>query len=138
MTRRLGRWRSAVLAGLGLAAAGAVWPAHLPAQDNPTQSFNITGLRMSKVTLYRQCAMDQGVTLSREDVEKRKPWPATSDPKTAVYYWVKMDGADYCVKAFAVQTDRAMPVAKDEECRTRVAGRPPKTGAVRGVGENCN
>jgi hypothetical protein len=41
------------------------------------------------------------------------------------------------VKAFAVETDRAVPVAKDEECNTRVAGRPPKTGAVRGVGEGC-
>lgn len=138
MTRRLGRWRRAVLAGVVLAAAGAVWPPPLPAQNNPTQSFNIVGLRMGKVTLYRECAMDKGVTISREDVEKRKPWPATSDPKTSVYYWVKMDGADYCVKAFAVETDRAVPVAKDEECQSRVAGRPPKTGAVRGVGEKCN
>ena len=138
MTRRLGRWHRAVRVGLVLAAAVALWPAPAPAQSNPTQSFNIVGLRTSKVTLYRGCAMDTGVTISREDVEKRKPWPATSDPKTAVYYWVKMDGADYCVKAFAVETDRAVPVAKDEECKSRVAGRPPKTGAVRGVGENCN
>ena len=138
MTRRLERWHRAVTAGLVLAAATAAWPAAPRAQVTPTQSFNIVGLRMSKVTLYRECAMDKGVSISREDVEKRKPWPATSDPKTSVYYWVKMDGADYCVKAFAVETDRAVPVAKDEECQSRVAGRPPKTGAVRGVGEKCN
>jgi hypothetical protein len=127
-----------VTAGLVLAAATVAWPAAPRAQDPPAQSFNIVGLRMNKVTLYRECAMDKGVSISREDVEKRKPWRATTDPKTSVYYWVKMDGADYCVKAFAVETDRTVPVAKDEECRTRVAGRPPKTGAVRGVGENCN
>ena len=138
MTRRLGRWHRAVGTGLVLAATAAAAPPPLAAQGNPAESFNIVGLRMSKVTLYRECAMDKGVSISREDVEKRKPWRATSDPKTSVYYWVKMDGADYCVKAFAVETDRAVPVAKDEECRTRVAGRPPKTGAVRGVGENCN
>ena len=136
--RRLGRWRKGLGAGLVLTAAVAAAPPPLAAQGTPTESFNIVGLRMSKVTLYRECAMDKGVSISREDVEKRKPWRATADPKTSVYYWVKMDGADYCVKAFAVETDRAVPVAKDEECRTRVAGRPPKTGAVRGVGENCN
>ena len=111
----------------------------MSAQGTPgPEAFNIVGLRMSKVTLYRDCSMDKGVSFSREDLEKRKPWRATNDAKTAVYYWVKMDGADYCVKAFAVETDRVVPVAKDEECKTRVAGRPPKTGAVRGVGESCN
>src|SRR5690242_11273182 len=138
MTRRLGRWHRAVTAGLVLAAATAAWPAAPRAQDTSTQSFNIVGLRMSKVTLYRERAMDRGASISREDGEKRKPWRATTDPKTSASYGAKMDGADYCVKAFAVETDRALPVAKDEECRARVAGRPPKTGAVRGVGENCN
>lgn len=100
-------------------------------------AFNVVGLRLSKVTLYRDCSMDKGLAFSREDLDKRKPLRATVDPKTAVYYWVKIDGADYCVKAFTVETDRAVPVVKDEECRTRVAGRPPKTGAVRGLGEVC-
>ena len=138
MPRGLGGWCRGGGGGLVLAAAGAVSPPAPRAEDGPPQSFNIVGLRMNKVTLYRECAMDKGVSISRDDVEKRKPWRATSDPKTSVYYWVKMDGVDYCVKAFAVETDRVVPVAKDEECRTRVAGRPPKTGAVRGVGENCN
>ena len=138
MKRRPERWREAAVAAMVL--AGAVgWTPGVSAQGTPgPEAFNIIGLRMSKVTLYRDCSMDKGVPFSREDLEKRKPWRATNDAKTAVYYWVKMDGGDYCVKAFAVETDRVVPVVKDEECRTRVAGRPPKTGAVRGVGESCN
>lgn len=139
MRRRLDRWREAAVTAAVLAAASAGWTPGVSAQATPgPESFNIVGLRMSRVTLYKDCSMDKGVAFSREDLEKRKPWRATTDAKTAVYYWVKMDGADYCVKAFAVETDRVVPVVKDEECRTRVAGRPPKTGAVRGVGENCN
>lgn len=139
MRRRLVRWREAAVTAAVLAAASAGWTPGVSAQATPgPESFNIVGLRMSRVTLYKDCSMDKGVAFSREDLEKRKPWRATTDAKTAVYYWVKMDGADYCVKAFAVETDRVVPVVKDEECRTRVAGRPPKTGAVRGVGENCN
>lgn len=139
MRRRLVRWREAAVTAAVLAAASAGWTPGVSAQATPgPESFNIVGLRMSRVTLYKDCSMDKGVAFSREDLEKRKPWRATTDAKTAVYYWVKMDGADYCVKAFAVETDRVVPVLKDEECRTRVAGRPPKTGAVRGVGENCN
>jgi hypothetical protein len=139
MRRRLDRWREAAVTVAVLAAASAGWTPGVSAQATPgPESFNIVGLRMSRVTLYKDCSMDKGIAFSREDLEKRKPWRATTDAKTAVYYWVKMDGADYCVKAFAVETDRVVPVVKDEECRTRVAGRPPKTGAVRGVGENCN
>ncbi len=139
MRRRLVRWREVAVTAAVLAAASAGWTPGVSAQATPgPESFNIVGLRMSRVTLYKDCSMDKGVAFSREDLEKRKPWRATTDAKTAVYYWVKMDGADYCVKAFAVETDRVVPVLKDEECRTRVAGRPPKTGAVRGVGENCN
>jgi hypothetical protein len=139
MKRRPERWREAAVAAVVLASATVGWTPGVSAQGTPgAEAFNIVGLRMSKVTLYRDCSMDKGVPFSREDLEKRKPWRATTDAKTAVYYWVKMDGGDYCVKAFAVETDRVVPVVKDEECRTRVAGRPPKTGAVRGVGESCN
>lgn len=139
MKRRLGRWREAAVAALVLAVGAAGWAPAVTAQATPGAGpFNIVGLRMSKVTLYKDCSMEKGVPFSREDLEKRKPWRATSDPKTAVYYWVKMDDGDYCVKAFAVETDRVVPVVKGEECQTRVAGRPPKTGAVRGVGERCD
>jgi len=128
MGRRFMRWREAIIVAGLLGADGAAW-----AQE----AFNVTGLRMNKVMLYKDCNMEKGVPFTREDLEKRKPWPAKKDPNTSVYYWVKMDDGNYCVKAFAVETDRTVPVARDEECKTSVAGRPPKTGAVRGVGEGC-
>ncbi len=123
------RWREAIVVALLLTATGAAWA---------EEAFNVVGLRMSKVTLYKDCNMDKGIPFTREDLDKRKPWRATRDSSTAVYYWVKMDDGNYCVKAFAVETDKPVPVVKDEECHTRVAGRPPKTGAVRGVGEGCS
>lgn len=99
------------------------------------ETFNVTRLRLSKVTLYKDCDPAKGTSFTREDLEKRKPWPATTDPNTALHYWVTLDGEKYCVKAFAVETDR--PVAAVGECQTQVAGAPPRTGAVRGLGESC-
>ncbi len=130
MGERHVRWREVALVTLLLGTGGAAW-----AQE----TFTVTGLRMSKVTLYKDCNMEgKGREFTREDLEKRKPWVVTKDPKTSVYYWAKMDDGNYCVKAFAVETDRAVPVVRDEECGTKVAGRPLKTGAVRGVGEKCS
>jgi len=120
-----------------LAGAAAVVSVLFVSGALAQDAFNVVGLRLSKVTLYRDCSMDKGMSFSREDLDKRKPLRATADPKTAVYYWVKIDGADYCVKAFAVETDRTVPVSKTGDCRSQVAGRPPKTGAVRGLGEVC-
>ena len=129
MRGRRVRWREAAGAALVLIVGGAAW-----AQD----AFNVTGLRMNRVTLYKDCNMEKGIPFTRDDLEKRKPLRATKDPNTSVHYWVKLDDGNYCVKAFAVETDKPVPVVKDEECNTKVAGRPPKTGAVRGVGEKCH
>jgi hypothetical protein len=99
------------------------------------ETLNVTGLRMNRITLYKDCDTTQGVPFTREDLEKRKPWPATRDPSSTLNYWVTMDGQKYCVRAFAVETDQAVTVGG--ECQPRVAGGQPKTGAVRGVGETC-
>jgi hypothetical protein len=123
------RWREAVAVTLLLALAGAAW-----AQE----AYTVKGLRMNKVTLYKDCNMEgKGREFTREDLERSKPWVVTKDPKTSVHYWTKMDDGDYCVKAFAIETDKPVPVVQGEECGTKVAGRPLKTGAVRGVGGRC-
>jgi hypothetical protein len=100
----------------------------------PAQSFNIVGLRMNKVTLYRECAMDKGVSISREDVEKRNrggPLP-TQD----VRLLLGEDGRGRLLREGVRGGDGTGGTGgQGQECRTRVAGRPPKTGAVRGVGE---
>lgn len=40
-----------------------------------------------------------------------------------------------CVRAFAVDTEKPVAIERDRECGAMVAGKQPKTGATRGVGE---
>lgn len=108
-----------------LALAGTAWG----------QEFNITGLRTDSVTLYKDCKMDQGVSITKQQFQG--VWPARKDPSSSLYYHLVRDGVNYCVKAFSVSTDQPVKVEKGTECNVQVAGRPPKTGAVRGVGEGC-
>jgi hypothetical protein len=99
------------------------------------QDFNITGLRTDPVMLYRDCKMDQAVAITKQQFQG--PWPARKDPTSSLYFHLVRDGVPYCVKAFSVSTDQTVKVDRDSECGARIAGRPPKTGAVRGVGEGC-
>ena len=125
MRERRVRWRPEIAGVVLLVLAGSAW----------AQEFNITGLRTDSVTLYRDCKMDQGVPISKQQFQG--PWPARKDPGSTLYFHVVRDGVKYCVKAFSVWTDQTVKVDKDSECGAKVAGRPPKTGAVRGVGEGC-
>ena len=62
MRRRLVRWREAAVTAAVLAAASAGWTPGVSAQATPgPESFNIVGLRMSRITLYKDCSMDKGV-----------------------------------------------------------------------------
>jgi hypothetical protein len=117
------RLRPEIVATLLLAAAGTA------AADQP---LNITGLRTDPITLYKDCKMDQGIPVTRQQFQG--PWAAVKKD-SSLYFWVKRSDGDYCVKAFSVQTDQAKVV--DGECGAKVAGRPPRTGAVRGVGGGC-
>jgi hypothetical protein len=126
MRERLIRLRPELAGAALLALAGTAWG----------QEFNITGLRTDSVMLYRDCKMDQGVAVTKQQFQGQV-WPARKDPNSSLYYHVVRDGVSYCVKAFSVSTDQAVKVEKDSECGAKVAGRPPKTGAVRGVGEGC-
>ena len=73
--------------------------------------------------------------VAREDF--KGPWPATRDPASPLYLRVQVEQVEYCVRAFAVDTDKTVTIQKDSECRATVAGKQPKTGATRGVGEEC-
>lgn len=126
MTEWRARLRPEIVGPLLLVVTGVAW-----AQE----SFNITGLRTDSVTLYKDCKMDQGVPVTKQQFQG--PWPATKDPGSSLYFRVARNGESYCVKAFSVQTDQAVRVDRDKECGAKVAGRPPKVGAVRGVGEGC-
>ena len=63
-------------------------------------------------------------------------WPVTPDDKVdESLLRVKVDGADYCVRLYAVETDKA--VSATAECGALVAANQPRSGATRGVGEEC-
>ena len=101
--------------------------------------FSVKGLRTEKVTLY-DCNPEKEKRKPQKEVAKqdfRGPWSATRDPSSPLYLKVQVDKHEYCVRAFAVETDKPVTNQKDKECGAMVAGREPKTGATRGVGEGC-
>jgi hypothetical protein len=126
-TRHLLRLEAIVVLLL-LVAPGASWPQEA--------RFNVKALRTDRVDLY-DCGMDKkktGQELTK--VGFSGSLPATTEPSSPVYLRVQVNGQSYCVKAFAVQTDKAITVP-DKECGSRVAGKPVNTGAVRGIGNGC-
>lgn len=131
--RQRSTWlRPEIVGVLLLALTGSGWA-------QAVQAFNITGLRTDPVTLYEDCKMDPKtqvtVTVTREQFKGYGKWAATKDA-SPLFFRVGWNDKVYCVKAFSVQTDQTVRV-ETEECDAKVAGRPPKTGAVRGVGEGC-
>lgn len=133
MERRV-RLQLEIVSVLLLALTGPAW-----AQAGP--AFNVTGLRTNTVTLYRvalneECKADPTAQLTVSRGEFQGPWAATQD-KSPLFLRVSRNNEVYCVKAFSVQTDKTVRVEKDAECGAKVAGRPPKSAAVRGVGEGC-
>jgi hypothetical protein len=111
-----------------LVAPGASW-----AQE---ERFNVKAFRTDRVDLY-DCGVDKrktGQELTKAGFSG--PLPATREPSSPLYLRVHVNGQQYCVRAFAVQTDKVITVP-DKECGTRVAGKQVSTGATRGVGEGC-
>ena len=96
----------------------------------------VTGLRTSTVPLY-DCS--DGKTKKREfdKANFKAPWPATEQGAPRLFLKVTVEGQAYCVKKFAVETSEPVRVMGKEHCGTLVASREPKTGATRGVGEEC-
>jgi hypothetical protein len=103
------------------------------------ETWTVKGLRTEKVTLY-DCHPDRDKRKPQMDVARKDfkgPWVATRDPASPLYLRVQVERVEYCVRAFAVDTDKPVTIQKDMECRAMVAGKQPKTGATRGVGEEC-
>jgi hypothetical protein len=133
MGRRRMRWREA----LGIALLS--WGTSAGPAAAAEESWTVKGLRTEKVTLY-DCNPDRDKRKPQMDVARKDfkgPWVATRDPASPLYLKVQVDRAEYCVRAFAVETDKTVTIQKDMECRAMVAGKQPKTGATRGVGEEC-
>jgi hypothetical protein len=93
----------------------------------------VTKLRTSKVTLFDCADGSKKKEVSQSDF--KAPWPVTSKPTEAGLLPVKVDGVDYCVRLYAVETDKA--ITTTSECGALVAANQPRSGATRGVGEEC-
>jgi hypothetical protein len=131
MGRRRMRWREGL--GITLVLCGASAGPAAPAEE----SWTVKGLRTEKVTLY-DCNPDRDKRKPLMDVTRKDfkgPWVATRDPASPLYLKVQVDHVEYCVRAFAVDTEKPVAIDRDRECGAMVAGKLPKTGATRGVGE---
>ena len=115
--------REGVLGALLLAASSAAWA--------EGAKVNITKLRTP--SLYN---CDDGKKLDPQPWVRRPfPWSAVvPDPPKDFLYVMDENGkpSKVCAKAWAVQTDRPIPVKG--ECGSVVAQR---SAATRGVGEEC-
>jgi hypothetical protein len=96
--------------------------------------WQVTKLRTPKVALY-DCA-DGAKKMDFAQKDFQAPWPVTSGPTDAGLLGVKVNGTDYCVRAYAVETNKA--IAAKTDCGALVAANQPKMGATRGVGEDCD
>jgi hypothetical protein len=120
------RGSAAVLAALVLAA-----PAAARAQDG----MKVLRLRTEKVPLY-DCADSarRKTEFARKDFQGS--WPVVSGGTTpSGFLRVQVGGEQYCVRAYAVETDK--PIAASSECGAVVAAAQQKSAATRGLGAEC-
>jgi len=96
--------------------------------------WQVTKLRTPKVALYDCADGSKKTDFAQKDFQA--PWPVTSGPSDAGLLGVKVNGTDYCVRAYAVETNKAITAKTD--CGALVAANQPKMGATRGVGEDCD
>ena len=117
-----------------LAAEAATGPVTVrPAE---AASFNVTALRTERVDLY-ECAAEKKKIGQLARATFTGALPAATVDGSSLYIQVNVNGGQYCVKAFAVQTDKEITAPKDVECGTILAGRQEKTSSTRGIGEGC-
>ena len=132
MGTRAMRWQLPV-AGIVLLAAGAVWA---------DEALSVVKLRTNQVALYDCKSGTKKIDLSSTDFSSSKelhgPWKASqgaSGTPAAGFLQVDVNGQQYCVKPYAVETNKRVSVNAD--CNAVVAATQPKSAATRGVGEGC-
>lgn len=98
-------------------------------------AVKVTRLRTEKVALYDCAEGSKKRDFSRSDF--KDPWPvlAGSPAPPAGLLRVEVAGQPYCVRTYAVETDR--PIAASSECGAVVASGQQKSAATRGLGEEC-
>lgn len=94
------------------------------------QDVQVTKLRTAKVALL-DCK-DGAKKMDYAQKDFQAPWPVLAGPSEAGLLTVKVGNEQYCVRAYAVETNK--PVAASSDCGALVAANQPKAGATRGVG----
>src|SRR6185436_11826501 len=69
--------------------------------------WQVTKLRTQKVALYDCADPSKKTDFPHKDLQG-PPWPITSGPTDAGMLVVKVGGADYCVRAYVVETNKAI------------------------------
>jgi hypothetical protein len=93
--------------------------------------------RTSKVTIF-DCTNGKPV-IDPTGKQFALPWTLVGDKVTdAGLLTVRGAGEPFCVRAYAVsvETDKALALPK-VDCDAKVAAAQPRSGATRGVGEEC-
>ncbi len=104
--------------------------------------LKVTKLRTKSVGLYKCDKVDapQPAETYTQDQFKQKftdGWPVnTTQPPPTGFLAVRVIDTMYCVKAYAVETNRRISTTA-AECNARVGTAEPKSGASRGIGEEC-
>jgi hypothetical protein len=93
----------------------------------------VTKLRTAKVTLFDCASGTKKTDLAQKDFQG--PWPVTGPPTPDGLLPVKVNGDNVCVRVYAVETDKVITTSSD--CNAVVAANQPRSGATRGVGEDC-
>ena len=118
------RWQLPV-AAIVLLTAGAVWA---------DQALEVIKLRTEKVALYDCKDGSKKSEVASKDFHG--PWKASQGTgASAGFIQVDVNGQRYCVKPYAVETNKVVSVNAD--CNAVVAATQPKSAATRGVGEGC-
>ena len=89
-------------------------------------------LRVDKVPLYDRPNGTKTAEITRDTF--RGPWPIVGKSPEG-FLQVNVDGSLYWIRPYAVETDE--PVRTSVDCGGTVASREPKSGATRGVGQEC-
>jgi len=93
-------------------------------------AVQVTKLRTPKVVLFDCADGSKKADFAQKDFQA--PWPVLAGPSDAGLLTVKVGAEQYCVRAYAVETNK--PVAASSDCGALVAANQPKAGATRGVG----
>lgn len=113
----------------------SVLPAVVSPAAGAEPGVKVVRLRTEKVALL-DCT-DGGKRGDFPRADFKDPWPvlAGSPAPPPGLVRVEVRGQPYCVRAYAVETDR--PIAASAECGAVVASPQPKSAATRGLGEEC-